>query len=171
MPWKAGSILCIGCGDGFEVALLHQRGLYPVGITNDERELGHNPDVVLMDMHDLQIEDGYFDYVYSKEALEHTPAPYVALEESARVLKPGGEFFHLISVSMEKQREIYHFSCFPDFIWYDLFKKAGLKVGRIYEHPQQLGFYGHKEEPDWGGRFSYDLNGELNGVPREPLIL
>ena len=166
--WK-GRILAIGCGDGYELDVLRARGLEPVGLTIDERELGH-PDIVLGDMHDLPFADGTFDYVYSKETLEHTPAPFLALRELSRVLKPAGEYLHLISVSLEKQREIYHFSCFPDWVWVDLFLKAGFSVDRIYEHVIQIGLIGKKQEFAVRG-FSYDLNGEMNRIPRSLLEL
>lgn len=166
--WK-GRILALGCGDGFELDVLKSLGLDAVGVTIDPREVVR-ADIVLGDMHDLPFEDASFDFVYSKETLEHTPAPFLALKEMSRVLRPHGEYLHLISSSLEKQREVYHFSCFPDWVWVDLFLKAGFSVDRIYEHPIQLGFIGKKQEFSVRG-FSYDLNGEMNRIPRSILEL
>ena len=86
--------------------------------------------------------DKQFDYVYSKEVLEHTPAPYIALCEINRVMVKS--FAHFISTGIDKQREWYHFSCFPDWIWVDLFIKTGCNVKRIYENKVELGFVGDK---------------------------
>ena len=39
----------------------------------------------------LSIEDNYFDCVISSECIEHTTAPLKAIEEMARVVRPGGK--------------------------------------------------------------------------------
>ena len=172
---RKGKVLALGCGDGFEIDILKSMGFENiVGITNDERELG--PDIVMGDMHDMVVfGDREFDYIYSKEVLEHTQAPFLLLCELNRVLKPDGEYLHMISTSLEKQRDIYHFSCFPDWVWVDLFYKSNQPVKRILEHQIQLGFEGRKtDEIDFDtppGKYSYDLNGVINGCQRVILNL
>jgi ubiquinone/menaquinone biosynthesis C-methylase UbiE len=52
----------------------------------------HGYTVVTGDMHDLPFADGVFDCVASKHTLEHSLLPMVAIEETKRVLKPGGLF-------------------------------------------------------------------------------
>lgn len=144
------------------------------GITNEKIEKGSRPDILLADMHDIPVPDGAYDYIYSKECLEHSPAPYIALREMQRILKKGGKFLHFISVGEEKQREMYHYSCYPLYVWYDLFKKAGLKVKRIYEHPIQIGLLGEKIEKDFEAtpaHWSYSLHEELARVSKTPLEL
>ena len=174
---RSKSLLAPGCGDGYEIDILRGMGFSDSwGLTNDPRESAADPRIVLDDMHDMpRIGDKSIQYMYSKETLEHTPAPYVALCEFNRVMAPGGQFLHLISISMEKQRELYHFSCFPDWVWVDLFLKTGFIVDRLYVHPIQIGILGHKAEdkdfdkvPD---HWSYDLNGVMNGLPKENLEL
>lgn len=40
---------------------------------------------------EMPFDDNTFDYVISSEVIEHTPAPYLAIREIYRVLKPGGK--------------------------------------------------------------------------------
>ncbi len=175
---KDAPVLALGCGDGFEIDIFKEKGFTDVvGLTNHRDELIRQ-DIIEGDMHDIPIEDKKFKYVYSKETLEHSISPYIALCEINRVMKVGGEFMILISTSMEKQRETYHFSCFTDWIWYDLFKKAELKVTKILDNEIQTGFIGIKEfDKDFdkipatkdSKRYSYSLREELNEVPRDVL--
>ena len=176
---KAGKVLALGCGDGFEIGVFKDKGFNDViGLTNHKDELLRQ-DIIEGDMHDIPVEDKTFNYAYSKETLEHSICPYIALCEINRVLKVGGEFMMLISTGMEKQRDTYHFSCFNDWIWYDLFRKAELKVTKIIENDIQTGFIGVKlEDKDFeklpvtrtSGRYSYTLREDLNGVPRSNLL-
>lgn len=146
------------------------------GITNSEEEWKKDSRIILGDMHDTVFTKATFTYLYSKEVLEHTPAPFVALCEMNRIMVAGGEFYHLISCGLEKQREMYHVSCFPDWLWYDLFKKTGFEVLEIHEgHPTEIGFYGRKVADVQYGvvpeKWSYDLNGEMNAIRRVPLVI
>lgn len=50
------------------------------------------PDV---DIHDLPYPDHRFDWVISDQVLEHVQDPRVAVQESHRVLKPGGIAIHM----------------------------------------------------------------------------
>lgn len=171
-PFDRGSILCLGCGDGYELDVLRGMGFTVTGVTNDPAELGDR-DITMADIHDLPFQDSSFDIVYSKETLEHSISPWAALRESIRVLKPNGRFFHLISCGLEKQREVYHFSCFPDWLWVDLFRKTGHELIQILDgHATEYGFMGVKPEqaeeiPGW----SYDLRSYMNGIRRSKLEL
>lgn len=136
--WTNKVVLMLGCGDGFEVAYARLRGWLAMGVTFHPSEVSAcvaDAPVVPGDIHDLQYNDKSFDAVYSKETLEHSPCPILALLESNRVLKAGGEFFHLIADGWNKQREWYHWSCLPDWVWCDLFLKAGLLVERVIGYP------------------------------------
>jgi len=153
---------------------MREQGIEAVGITNEETEWkSSNAHVVLGDMHDTPFKNKEFDAVWSRETLEHSPAPYILLRELARVTKDDGEFAHFISLGMEKQRETYHFSCFPDWLWYDLFNKSGWTVDKIYDgHDSEYGFIGRRNvEPFCDGRWSYPLRESLNAVTREKIVL
>lgn len=175
--WKGGRLLTIGCGDGFELDILRERGYDVIGVTNDEGELAQAcADVIEADMHDMPFGDGAFANAYSKEVLEHSPAPYILLRELNRVTKKGGGGLHFISLGMEKQRETYHFSCFPDWLWVDLFIKAGFEVKTIYDgHETEYGFLVEKvrelSEPFCPNDWSYHLREVFNAIPREKLCL
>lgn len=173
---KDAEILCLGCGDGYEIDVIKGLGYTNVlGITNDEEEIARRDyaDITLGDIHDMPFRDGRFDFVWSKETLEHVVSPYVALKEIWRVMKDEGRFFHLISTGLEKQREMYHVSCFPDWLWFDLFTKTNLEVDRIHEgHATEVGFQGRKVGQILRtDRYAYDLRAMLNAVPRPRLVL
>lgn len=173
MKWEKGaSILCLGCGDGYEVEYFKKLGYKNVvGVTNDVVELSvaKAEMITQSDMHDMQFLDKSFDYVYSKETLEHSIAPYAVLSELYRISTKG--FLHFISTGIDKQREHYHFSCFPDWVWYDLFKKTGHRVTKILENKVELGFAG-TIEPNFQSPIPlYSLIREVEAVKKEPLLL
>lgn len=94
------SVLDVGCGTGRLVRHLVEKGHYNVaGITFDKKEiefgvnklgLKKNVHIFEGDMHQLPFPEKTFDAVVSWDNLEHSPAPYIALCEMYRVLKPEG---------------------------------------------------------------------------------
>lgn len=155
-------VLMLGCGDGHEVRVLKDRGFVNVvGLTHDREEFRNASDsvggVVRGEMHELPFCDGEFDFVYSKETLEHSVAPYIALCELSRVSKIGAGFIHYIAEGIEKQSEWYHLSCFPPYVWVDLFYLAGFQVNDILSEERgiQSAYYGIKV-----------ANKDLNGTVR-----
>jgi len=91
LPLKGMHILDVGCGDGYAMKLMQEKGAYPVGISTSSenikalREEGF--EVYLMDQNCLDFEYESFDIVFSHHALEHSIAPALALREAYRVLK------------------------------------------------------------------------------------
>lgn len=92
-------ILELGCGAGLSSALLSARGLRVTGV-DLTGELDGNfllpapgPELNLVqaDITLLPFADESFDMVSSFDVLEHVPAITNCLEESLRVLKPGGQ--------------------------------------------------------------------------------
>jgi len=95
--WEPGSLLDVGCGKGNLLKYAHSRGhrvsgldLSPVALdlaANDvpsaELELGV--------AEEMPFGDETFDYVTCLGSLEHFAEPPIAVEEMARVLKPGGK--------------------------------------------------------------------------------
>ena len=145
--YKNGKVLMLGCGDGYEMKILMDRGFTDVvGLTYDRKEFRNAQDnkyskVVRGDMHELPFKDNEFDFVYSKETLEHSIAPYIALCELNRVSKVGGGFIHYIAEGIAKQSEWYHLSCFPTYVWVDLFYLTGFKIDKILSAKDRGGDY------------------------------
>lgn len=94
---KESKVLDIGCGKGTAIRFmkakrpdLHIRG---ITLSPKEVEICRDLDVILGDMHILPYQDGFFDAIFSKDALEHTISPPIAIAEMNRVLKIGGKVF------------------------------------------------------------------------------
>ena len=90
-------ILDAGCGAGEYVEAMCRAGAQAQGIEYVEAKIDqwnarHPGDgrVVRGDLACLQFDDGTFDAVLLNEVLEHVPDDRLALNEIARVLKPGG---------------------------------------------------------------------------------
>lgn len=91
---KDATVLDVGCGQGPALEWFKEQGYPATGITLSEEDAKECKrkgfSVSLRDMHDTQKEDGFFDCVWARHVLEHSIAPFFALHEFARVLKPGG---------------------------------------------------------------------------------
>jgi len=89
-------LLVVGCGSGFEAAILAQElGAEVVGIDLQDkfdRRAAVHADLRTGDATCLDFEDQSFDIVYSYHALEHIPAYQQALAEMHRVLKSDGTY-------------------------------------------------------------------------------
>jgi 2-polyprenyl-3-methyl-5-hydroxy-6-metoxy-1,4-benzoquinol methylase len=89
-------VLDVGCGTGFHVARLRERGFDVVGVEPGEelrrRAMANNPGARIEDgdMENLAFPDASFDGLLAVEVIRHVPRPDVAVAEAARVLRPGG---------------------------------------------------------------------------------
>ena len=123
-------VLCVGCGDGYEVEALDKQERHAIGITRNkdevEKALENSRAVILADMHDLPFTDEMFDLVFCRDAWEHSIAPYIALAEMARVLKEGGHA--LIRLPSEDWIECsYHYSVLTERQVKEMFAKVKLE--------------------------------------------
>lgn len=95
----AGSAIELGCGEGFSTERL--RKMLPDTITLAASEYvaqlvplaqAKNPTVTVSEesIYELKHADASFDLIFLLEVMEHLDYPDKALEEIARVLKPGG---------------------------------------------------------------------------------
>jgi len=109
LPIQPGDrLLDLGCGGGRHAFEAARRGACVVALDTDRSELaqvtavfaamaeaGEIPDggsglAVSGDATCLPFDDGSFDKVIAAEVLEHLPADQIAMNEIARVLRPGG---------------------------------------------------------------------------------
>ncbi len=101
LPPRAGRLLDIGTGTGQLLELLSSRVDFALGIDASKAMLalarsrlakpgmGHCT-VRLADMYSLPLPDGGFDIAVLQMVLHHAEDPQVAVNEAARVLRPGG---------------------------------------------------------------------------------
>lgn len=91
---RGGTLLDLGCGNGWSSFLFAQRGYHCTGIDLNARafEAPPHPHLRLLTGTILRLpfaEDS-FDVVASHQTLEHVLDPKLALSEMVRVVKPGG---------------------------------------------------------------------------------
>ena len=95
----SGSAIELGCGEGFSTERL--RNMLPAAVTLSASEYvaslvplaqAKNPGVPVTEesIYELKHADASFDLVFLLEVLEHLDYPDKALQEIARILKPGG---------------------------------------------------------------------------------
>lgn len=92
---KPANILDVGCGVGVHTKWFNEQGIDAKGITINFKEVEkrlHN-NVQLGSMLDIPFDDETFDCVFCLGTLEHTHAPFIALQEFKRVLKKDGYLF------------------------------------------------------------------------------
>jgi SAM-dependent methyltransferase len=109
LPIRTGDrVLDLGCGGGRHAFEAARRGARVVALDTDQSELdkvaailaamaeageipaGGSGTTVLGDATRLPFPDGSFDSVIAAEVLEHLPSDQMAVNEIARVLRPGG---------------------------------------------------------------------------------
>lgn len=88
-------LLDAGCGTGHFSKVAIEKGAIVTSMDIGERLLEKvaekcNSERVLGSVLEMPFSDNYFDFVISSEVIEHTKAPYKALREFYRVLKPNG---------------------------------------------------------------------------------
>lgn len=85
-------VLEVGCGQGHLTKALVERGIDIVGIDANPQaaEVAGTDRVRYMLAESIEFDEASFDVVLSVHAIEHIPPLEKALEEMARVLKPGG---------------------------------------------------------------------------------
>ena len=91
-----GSVLDIGCGRGYEDALMASWGNKVIGTDIEEssewkKQENENLKFEKANGEKLPYKDNSFDLVFSKDVLHHTANPKKMLEEAKRVCKKGGK--------------------------------------------------------------------------------
>jgi ubiquinone/menaquinone biosynthesis C-methylase UbiE len=137
-------VLDVGFGTGYSLEKFRKLGIDPIGITLDNNELQCalllKYNVFLMDMADLDFDDGSFELVWCRHTLEHSVMPLIALMEFNRVLESTGYLY--VEVPTDNVMHVEnpnHYSLFNDSAWQALFRKAGFNlVNRgqvVVKHP------------------------------------
>jgi SAM-dependent methyltransferase len=132
----AKEVLLLGCGDGGERDYLVHLGYEPLAF-DVIRSSGTD---FLADAHRLPLQNAAFDIVLSMQVLEHLHSPWLAAQEIARVIKPGGWFVGSLAFLKPFHKSYYHMS---HWALTKLLKDVGLVVDKL-EGAQSLTytFYG-----------------------------
>src|SRR5262245_23296246 len=132
-----GRILEVGVGTGISLPY-YSRASHVFGIDvseemlNKARErvnalnLAHVEDLAVMDAEELVLPDASFDVVTAQCVVNTVPHPEIALDEFARVLKPGGEIILLNRIGAEAG---------PRLIFERLFQPVARRLGWRSDFP------------------------------------
>ncbi|MFL6248718.1 MAG: class I SAM-dependent methyltransferase, partial [Thermoanaerobaculia bacterium] len=117
-------LLDLGCGPRDQAAPAAHRGALYVGIDYSSEQAD-----LLADAHAIPFRDGTFDVVLSYAVLEHLYHPFLAMQEVARVLRPGGVYVGTVS-----QGEPFHDSYFHHTAWgfLTVLRPAGMHALRLW---------------------------------------
>ena len=123
-------LLDLGCGPRDQAASAEHCGASYVGIDYSSEQAD-----LLADGHAIPFRDGTFDVVLSYAVLEHLYHPFLAVQEVARVLRPGGVFVGTVS-----QGEPFHDSYFHHtaFGLLTVLRPAGLRGARLWSSHDTL---------------------------------
>ena len=145
---NGGDVLDLGCGQRDQSAPLEYLGFQYVGVDYS------NPAADLFaDAHALPFAAASFDCILSYAVLEHLHNPFLALNEVARVMRPGAWFIGTVS-----QGEPFHSSYFHHTPWALVSLVGGipqLRIRRLWPAFDTLASLGNM------GRYSRVLRGFL----------
>lgn len=137
---KSAKILDLGCGPGYFMDEMKQRGYTDVtGVTLSADDIktceakGHS--VKQYDLSFLPAKDGYtdesVDFIFLRHALEHSPWPIISLVEYNRLLKQGGLLYiEVPQPDCERQHEynLNHYSILGQNQLAALLHRTGFKI-------------------------------------------
>ena len=131
-------VLDVGCGQGPALAEFKKKGISASGITLGDdvaicREKGF--DVAEMDMSDLDFDDGSFDFIWCRHALEHSIFPMFTLSEFNRLLTTGGGLYVEVPAPetvAQHESNPNHYSVMGKTMRQHLFARAGFE--QIWAH-------------------------------------
>jgi len=159
MP-KGGTALDVATGGGHTALWLARRGwrvtagdIAPRMLENSQglcAEAGFTIETRLFSAEEMPFAENSFDLVTVRVAPHHFSSPEKFVQETARVLKPGGHFL-LIDGSVpdddpqtdqwlnrvEKWRDPSHGRCLSRKEWEEMVRRAGMKLLRSELHPRK----------------------------------
>lgn len=91
------------------------------------------------DMHCTRLPNASFDLIYASNVLEHAFAPYIALMELRRVLRPGGVAYYTLPsfAGVEGGIGPFHLHCLDALVWRELLHKTGYNVEDVKFTPPE----------------------------------
>ena len=134
------TIADIGAGEGTLSLLLAERARRVIAVDNSEKMVAYGADVArshgvanleyrLGDLEDLPLGDGEADLALLHQSLHHALHPAKAVQEAARILRPGGRIviMDLAPHGFEQAREMYAdvWLGFPPVDLHDMLSGAG----------------------------------------------
>jgi len=137
---KSESILDIGCGDGYFLSLLKEKGYENIlGITKSDKDIeecykkGLTGNIYKTDMTFTGLKRT-FDNIWCRHCLEHSPFPLLTLHEFNRLIKMGGHgYIEVPAADCEKRHEdnINHYSLLTQRNWISLILRGGFDVEKV----------------------------------------
>jgi len=138
------SVLCVGCGDGYEVKLFKDLGYICVGIDAfpvEDYGLVHGIDIFkasFSNFSDLTGKNSW-DLVFVNHSHEHTPNAYGLTHEISKVLKKGGLVFDDVPYANDDwgwsiSHSTTHFSLFTPPFMRTMFERYGFETKYIDLH-------------------------------------
>lgn len=132
---QGGNILDIGCGQGPALEWFKRNGFDALGVNLCAEDASicrkKGFPVLERDMHDIADLKPHFDCVWARHVLEHSVAPFFALHEFARVLKPGGILYAEVpapETACCHETNQNHYSVMGAQMWMSLIGRAGFEI-------------------------------------------
>jgi SAM-dependent methyltransferase/uncharacterized protein YbaR (Trm112 family) len=141
---KSSTILEIGCGGGQMRDWINKKNHHYIGTDISKNRVysflkAHGGPDILCDAHFLPFCDQKFDLVYTAAVTEHLACPYLAAQEIARVLKPGGYYLGNVSF-LEPWHDDSYFHMSPLGVYENL-TQAGFVANHIWPGQGYSGFH------------------------------
>ena len=152
-------ILDMGCGPGYFLDQMKARGFTNlVGVTLSPgdiktcEEKGHS--IKKYDLSFLPQKEGYYDesvdFIFCRQALEHSPYPIFTLMEYNRVLKQGGKMYlELPAPDCDRKHEFNpnHYSILGQTQLVALLQRTGFKIDHFEKLEFDVGLPRENEDP------------------------
>lgn len=95
----------------------------------------------ISDITAIPVPDGSFDAILCTEVLEHVPEPIRAIQEMARILKPGGRLFLTAPLGSGIHQAPYHFyGGYTPYFYQTMLPRFGIEVAELKPNG---GFFKH----------------------------
>jgi SAM-dependent methyltransferase len=132
-------VLDLGCGSGLAMDMFYDEGLVPLGVTVmteeakaiNDRGIGS---AAIMDMHEIGCFENYFDLVWARHVMEHSPCPMFVLDQIHKALKPNGYLYLEVPGSKEcgsasgHEANASHYSVMGPRMWVSLLVRTGFTI-------------------------------------------